>query len=120
MRMLAVVVGAVTVAVFATSALSGNAGVKQSARERARAATPSLQKQVNELRNELICLEAVTGNGLAQDLYAARSATGSPTADSSIDERGVCKKLGVTLPSTTPDGIASQALRQLIVRAFGH
>jgi hypothetical protein len=117
MKMLAVLVGAVTVAVFATNALSGNAGVKRAAREQARAAT--LQQQINELRNELICAEAVTGNGLAQDLYAAQSATGSPKADPSVDERGVCKKLGVALPGTTPDGTASQALRRLIVRAFG-
>jgi type II secretory pathway pseudopilin PulG len=117
MRKLAVLAGAVAVAVFATSALSGTAAVKQAAREQARAAT--LQQQVNELRNELICVEAVTGNGLAQDLYAAHSANGSPTPDSPVDERGVCKKLGVSLPGTTPDGTVSQAFRRLIVRAFG-
>lgn len=118
MKKIAVLVGAVAVAVLATNALSGNAGVKQAAREQARSAT--LQQQVNELRSELICLEAVTGNGLAQDLYVARSAISSPTADSSVDERGVCKKLGVTLPGTTADGMVSPALRRLIVRAFGH
>jgi hypothetical protein len=117
MKMFAVLVGAVTVAVFATNALSGNAGVKQAAREHARAAT--LQQQINELRNELICAEAVTGNGLAQDLFAAQSATASPKADFPVDERGVCKKLGVALPGTTPDGTVSTALRRLIVRAFG-
>jgi hypothetical protein len=117
MKKLAVLAGVVAVAVFATTALSGNAGVKQAAREHARAAT--LQKQINELRNELICAEAVTGDGLAQDLYAAQSATGSPRADSPVDERGVCKKLGVAVPGTTPDGTVSQALRRLIVRAFG-
>ena len=118
MMKLAVLVGAVAVAVFATAALSGNAGVKRAARAQARAAT--LQQQVNELRNELICVEAVTGNGLAQDLYAAQSAISSPRADYSVDERGVCKKLGVALPGTTPDGTVGQALRGLIVRAFGH
>jgi hypothetical protein len=118
MTKVAVLVGVVAIAVFATAALSGNAGVKQGAGAQA-AQVVSLQKQVNELRSELICAEAVTGNGLAQDLFAAQSTTGSPKPDPSVDERGVCKKLAVTLPGTTPDGTVSEAFRRLIVRAFG-
>ena len=63
MRKLAVLVGAVTVAVFATAALTGNAGVrKQTVGDRTQIA--SLQKQVNELRNELICLDTIAGNDM--------------------------------------------------------
>ena len=120
MKKLAVLAAAVAVAVSATAALSGNAGVKQAAREQARAAT--LQQQVNELRNELICLEALTGNGLTSDAYWAASAGSSPTPGSPVDDRGVCKKLGVRGLGTTPDGIGALAppFRQLIVRAAGH
>ena len=117
MTKVAVLVGAVAVAVFATAALTGNAGVNKAAREQARAAT--LQQQVNELRSELICLEAVTSDGLAQDFYKAASAIGSPKQETQIDDRGVCQKLGVARPGTYPDQTSSQALTRLIRRAFG-
>jgi len=119
MKKLAVLAAAVAVAVSATAALSGNAGVKQAAREQAHAAT--LQQQVNELRNELVCLEAATGDGLAQDYYFAASAGSSPKPDQSVDDRGVCKKLRVTVPGMNPNGISiTEAFRQLIGRAIGH
>jgi hypothetical protein len=118
MKSFAVLVGAVAVAVFATAALTGNAGVNKTARDQA---IPSLQKQVNELRSELICLESVTGNGLTSDAFWAASANGSPTPGSPVDDRGVCKQLGVTNLGTTPNGVGGLAppFRQLIVRAFG-
>jgi hypothetical protein len=120
MKKLAVLAAAVAVAVSATAALSGNAGVKQAAREQAHAAT--LQQQVNELRNELVCLEALTANGLASDAYWAASAGSTPTAATPVDDRGVCKKLGVRGLGTTPDGTGAfgPSFRQLIVRATGH
>jgi hypothetical protein len=122
MRKLAVLVGAVTVAVFATAALTGNAGVrKQTVGDRAQVV--SLQKQVNELRSELICLEAVTGDGLASDAYwaASASANSTLTADKSVDDRGVCQKLGVPGIGTTPAGLdgLTPPFRRLIARAFG-
>ena len=117
MMKLAVLASAVTVAVVATAALSGNAGVNKAAREQARAAT--LQQQVNELRNELICLEAVTGDGLAQDLYKAASAIGSPKQETQVDDRGVCQKLGVARPGTYPNETSTEAIARLIRRAFG-
>ena len=117
MMKLAVLAGAVTVSVFATAALSGNAGVEKAAREHARAAT--LQLQVNELRSELICLETVTSDGLAQDLFKAASAIGSPKQEDQVDDRGVCKKLGVARPGTYPNQTSTQALARLIRRAFG-
>jgi hypothetical protein len=117
MKKLAVLAGAVTVAVLATAAFTSNAGVNRAAREQARAAT--LQQQVNELRSELICLEAVTGDGLAQDLYKAASAIGSPKQEDQVDDRGVCKQLGVVRPGTYPNETSTQAIAQLIRRAFG-
>ena len=117
MTKVALLVGTVAVAVFATAALTGNAGVNKAARERARAAT--LQQQVNELRSELICLEAVTGDGLAQDLFKAASAIGSPKQETQVDDRGVCKQLGVIRPGTYPDGASTQAVARLLRRAFG-
>ena len=101
MRKLAVLVGAVTVAVFATAALTGNAGVKkQTVNDRAQIV--SLQKQVNELRNELICLDTIAGNGVAADGYWAAQAAGGPREETPVDDRGVCKKLGVVTQGATP------------------
>ncbi|TMM09311.1 MAG: hypothetical protein E6F98_14680 [Actinobacteria bacterium] len=101
MRKLAVLVGAVTVAVFATAALTGNAGVKkQTVGDRTQIV--SLQKQVNELRNELICLDTIAGNGVAADGYWAAQAAGGPRAETPVDDRGVCKKLGVVTQGATP------------------
>jgi hypothetical protein len=117
MTKVAVLVGAVAVAVFATAALTGNAGVNKAARERARAAT--LQQQVNELRQELICLETVTGDGLAPDLINAASAIGSPKQETQVDDRGVCKKLGVARPGTYPNEASTPAIAALLRRAFG-
>jgi hypothetical protein len=117
MTKVAALVGAVAVAVFATAALTGNAGVNRAAREHARAAT--LQQQVNELRQELICLEAVTGDGLAQDFYKAASAIGSPKQENQVDDRGVCKKLGVVRPGTYPNDGNTPAIARLVKRAFG-
>jgi hypothetical protein len=119
MTKVAVLVGVVAVAVFATAALSGNAGVKQGAGEQAARAV-SLQKQVNELRNELICLATVTGNGVAADAFWAQEATGSPKPETPVDDRGVCKKLGVTVLGTTPTpGGMAQPFSQVVRRAFG-
>jgi len=119
MRKLAVLVGAVTVAVFATAALTGNAGVrKQTVGDRSQIV--SLQKQVNELRSELICLDAIAGNGVAADGYWAAQASGTPRAETSVDDRGVCKKLGVVTQGTTP--VPNQMIPpfvQLAHRVFG-
>jgi hypothetical protein len=119
MRKLAVLVGAVTVAVFATAALTGNAGVrKQTVGDRTQIL--SLQKQVNELRNELICLDTIAGNGVAADGYWAAEASGSPKTETSIDDRGVCKKLGVVTQGTTPvPNQMTPPFNQLVRRAFG-
>ena len=117
MKNLAVLVSAVAVAVFATAAFSGNAAVTRGARAQARAAT--LQAQVNELRSELICLTAATGDGLAADAFYAASGGGSPTAEKPVDDRGVCRKLGVTAPATTSSLTMTPAFRQLVKRAFG-
>lgn len=119
MRKLAVLVGAVTVAVFATAALTGNAGVrKQTVGDRTQIV--SLQKQVNELRNELICLDTIAGNGVAADAYFAGEASGGPKAETPVDDRGVCKKLGVVTQGATP--VPNQMIPpfdQLVRRAFG-
>jgi hypothetical protein len=117
MTKVAVLVGAVAVAVLATAALTGNAGVNKAARAQARAAT--LQQQVNELRSELICLETVTGDGLAQDYFKAASAIGTPKQEDQVDDRGVCKKLGVARPATYPNQTSTQAIARLLRRAFG-
>jgi hypothetical protein len=119
MRKLAVLVGAVTVAVFATAAVTGNAGVrKQTAGDRVQIA--SLQKQVNELRNELICLDTIAGDGVAADGYWAAEASGVPKTEASIDDRGVCKKLGVVTQGTTPvPNQMAPPFDQLVRRAFG-
>ena len=118
MKNLAVLVGAVTIAVLATAALAGNAGVNKAAREQARAAT--LQQQINELRNELICLDTIAGNGVAADGYWAAEASGTPKTETSVNDRGVCKKLGVVTQGTTP--VPNQMIPpfdQLARRAFG-
>ena len=121
MKNVAIVAGAVAIAVFATAAVTGNAGVNNTAaRDQAHAA--SLQKQINELRSELICAEAATGDGLAADGYQAQSAAGFPPkgSEQSIDDHGVCKKLGVTtLPSTSQNGTMTPPFKQLVHRAFG-
>lgn len=119
MRKLAVLVGAVTVAVFATAALTGNAGVrKQSLGDRMQLV--SLQKQVNELRNELICLDTIAGNGVAADGYWAAEASGTPKTETAVDDRGVCKKLGVVTQGTTPvPNSMIPPFHQLARRAFG-
>ena len=121
MKNVAIVAGAVAIAVFATAAVTGNAGVNKTATsDQARAA--SLQKQINELRSELICAEAATGDGLAADSYQAQSASGNPPkgSEQSIDDHGVCKKLGVTtLPSTSQSGTMTPPFKQLVHRAFG-
>jgi hypothetical protein len=117
MMKVAVLAATVAAAVFATAALSGNAGVNKAARAQARAAT--LQQQVNELRSELICLETVTSDGLAQDFFKAASAIGSPKQEDQVDDRGVCKKLGVARPGTYPNQTSTQAIARLIRRAFG-
>ncbi len=116
MKNLAVLVGAVAIAVFATAAVTGTAGVNKDAGTQA----VSLQKQVNELRSELICLATVSGDGVAADGYWAQSATGTPKQEASVDDRGVCKKLGVTtLPTTPTQGSMAQPFRQVVSRAFG-
>ena len=118
MKRIAIFVGLVAVAVLATAALSGNAGVKQTAGEQARIA--SLQQQVNELRNELICLDTIAGNGVAADGYWAAEASGAPKTEPSVDDRGVCKKLGVVTQGTTPVPNAMiPPFKQLAHRAFG-
>lgn len=118
MRSLVVLVGAVAVAVFATAAVTGNAGVNTVARDQARAVT--LQQQINELRNELICLDAIAGDGVAADAYWAGEAAGTPRAEASIDDRGVCKKLGVVTQGTTPvPNNMTPPFNQLVRRAFG-
>jgi hypothetical protein len=117
MMKVAVLAATVAAAVFATAALSGNAGVNRAARAQARAAT--LQQQVNELRSELICLETVTSDGLAQDFFKAASAIGTPKQEDQVDDRGVCKKLGVARPGTYPNQASTQAIARLIRRAFG-
>jgi hypothetical protein len=119
-RNLALLVGAVTIAVFATSAMTGNAGVDQASRSQAARAV-SLQKQVNELRSELICLATAAGDGVAADGYWAAEASGTPKPETSVDDRGVCKQIGVATQGTTPvpNGMA-QPFRQIVKRAFGH
>jgi hypothetical protein len=118
MTKLAVLVSAIAVAVFATAALSGNAGVQRQAsgqRER----VVSLQKQVNELRNELICLEAVAGDAYEQDWFVADSAA-APKAQAPVNDGGVCGRLGIRqLPDTSTSSVFPQPFRQLIARAFG-
>jgi hypothetical protein len=118
MRNLTVLVSAVAIAVFATAAVTGNAGVNRAAREEARAAT--LQQQINELRSELICLDTIAGNGVAADGYWAAEASGAPKEETSVNDRGVCKKLGVATQGTTP--VPNQMIppfTQLARRAFG-
>lgn len=119
MRKLAVLVGALTIAILATAALTGNAGIKkQTVGDRSQIA--SLQKQVNELRNELICLVTIAGNGVAADGYWAAEASGAPKAEKSIDDRGVCKKLGVVTQGTSPvPNSMIPPFSQLARRAFG-
>ena len=118
MKRFAIFFGLVAVAVLATAALSGNAGVTQTAGEQARVA--SLQQQVNELRSELICLDTIAGNGVAADGYWAAEASGTPKPEASIDDRGVCKKLGVVTQGTSPvpNGMITP-FKQLAHRAFG-
>jgi hypothetical protein len=119
MRNLAVLTGAVAIAVFATAAVTGNAGVsKQAASDRTQVV--SLQKQVNELRSELICLDTIAGNGVAADGYWAAEASGTPKSETPVNDRGVCKKLGVDTQGTTP--VPNQMIPpfvQLARRAFG-
>lgn len=116
MKSLALLVTAVSVAVYATAALTGNAAVNDTSRARA----ASLQQQVNELRSELICLDTIAGNGVAADGYWAQEASGTATAEKSVDDKGVCKKLHVLTQGTlpVPNGMASP-FRQLARRAFG-
>lgn len=118
MKKFAVLIGLVAVAVLGTAALSGNAGVKRTAGDQVRVAT--LQQQVNELRSELICLEAVTGDGYAQDWWIASSAAGSPKPQAAINDRGVCAKLGIKeLPPVDGSPANTQPFIQLIGRALG-
>ncbi|HEY2543744.1 MAG TPA: hypothetical protein VGH92_11915 [Gaiellaceae bacterium] len=118
MKTLAILVGAVAVAVFATAAVSGNAGITRAAHGD-QASAVSLQKQVNELRSELICLEAVSGDGYAQDWWVASSASG-PKPQTPLDDRGVCAKLGIKqMPDTGSSAVLPQPYAQLIARAFG-
>ncbi|HXR12712.1 MAG TPA: hypothetical protein VN770_10480 [Gaiellaceae bacterium] len=113
MKKFAVLVGVVAVAVLATAALSGNAGVKKSAGEQARVAT--LQHQVNELRNELICLTTVSGNDAAASIYA----TSGTSAENPVNDHGICHTLGVTVPGTKPAaGSMTRPFVQLVKRAF--
>lgn len=115
MKNLAVLVVAVIVAVFATAAVTGNAGVNKAAREHIQVAT--LQKQINELRSELICDETATGNGLSAVWWQGHSTAASETP---VNDRGVCKKLGVTtVPTTTQNGSLTPPFNQLVRRAFG-
>lgn len=116
MRNLMILVGAVAIPVFATAAVTGNAGVNRSAAARA----VSLQAQVNELRSELICLDTIAGNGVAADGYWAQEASGTPKAETAVDDRGVCKKLGVVTQGTTPvPGGMITPFARLARRAFG-
>jgi hypothetical protein len=118
MKSLALLVGAVSIAVFMTAAVTGNAGVDKAARAQARAAT--LQQQINELRSELICLDTIAGNGVAADGYWAQEASGTPKPEDSVDDRGVCKKLHVVTQGTTPvPNSMATPFRQLARRAFG-
>ena len=118
MRKLAVLAVAVAVAVFATGALSSNASVQTGQRQQ----VVSLQKQVNELRNELICLDTIAGNAVAADALSAQQATTSRslTPETGVNDRGVCKKLGVVTQGTTV--VPNQMIppfAQLARRAFG-
>lgn len=120
MKNLAVLAGAVAIAIFATAAVTGNAGVNKDARDQAHVAT--LQQQINELRSELICAETAAGNGLAADAYQAQAASGNTPkgTETGVNDRGVCKKLGVTaVPQTSQNGSMTQAFQQLVRRAFG-
>lgn len=115
MKNLAVLVAVVTVAVLATAAVTGNAGVSKAAREQIQLAT--LQAQINELRRELICDETVTGNGLSATWWQGHSTASS---EKPVDDRGTCKKLGVTtVPTTTQNGSLTPPFDQLVRRAFG-
>lgn len=116
MKKIVVLTGAVTIAVLATSALSGNAGVQTSQRVQ----VVSLQKQVNELRSELICLEAVAGDAYEQNWLATQSTNPNAKAQKPIDDRGVCRKLGIKQQiDTTTNSIYPLPFTQLIGRAFG-
>jgi hypothetical protein len=118
MRKLAVLVVAVTVAVFATAALSGNAGV-QSQDSSQRPSVASLQTQVNELRSELICLEAIAGDAYEQNWLTAESASG-PKPQTPINDRGVCRKVGIKQQiDTSSSSVFPLPFTQLIARAFG-
>lgn len=120
MKRLVVLVGLVAVVVLATAALSGNAGENRTAGDQARLAT--LQQQVNELRSELVCLEAVAGDGYAQDWWIANNASSTTASkpQSGINDRGVCAKLGVKqVPPTDSSAVLTQPFTQLIGRAFG-
>jgi hypothetical protein len=114
MKKFLVLVGVVAVTILTTAALSGNAGVKKSAGEQARVAT--LQQQINELRNELICLATSAGNSLAADEYLVSG----QNAEDPINDRGVCHVLGVGVPGTKPAvGSMTTPFGQLVKRAFG-
>jgi len=118
MKSIAMLVGAVSIAVFATAAVTGTAGTDRSASWQASAV--SLQAQVNELRNELVCLDAIAGNGVAADAYWAEEASGAPKEEPSVDDRGVCKKLGVHTQGTTPvPNSMAPPFAQLAHRVFG-
>lgn len=120
MKKLAALIGLMAVAVLTTAALSGNAGVDRSAGDQARVST--LQQQVNELRSELICLEAVAGDGYAQDWWIANSSSSTTAlkAQPGINDRGVCAKLGIKqVPPTDSSAALTQPFTQLIGRAFG-
>jgi hypothetical protein len=108
----------VTVAVFSTAALTGNAGVKkQTVGDRAQIV--SLQKQVKELRNELICLDTIAGNGVAADGYwAAQAASGQRRRRRSTTGR-LQEARGRDTGSEARSQLDDPAVRPARTRVFG-
>lgn len=116
MKKLVALVGAVILAVLATATLSGNAGVENSQGVQ----VVSLQKQVNELRSELICLEAVAGDAYEQNWHSTQSANPNAKVQTPIDDRGVCRKLGIKQQiDTSTSSVFPHPFTELIARAFG-
>lgn len=119
MKRLGVLVGLAAVAALAIAVFSGSAGARQTTGNQVQVA--SLQAQVNELRSELICFEAVAGDGYAQDWFTAESANGTPKGPTSINDHGVCARIGLKqLPPTDSSSVLTQPFTTLINRAFGH
>ncbi|MBV8064385.1 MAG: hypothetical protein JOY72_07025 [Actinobacteria bacterium] len=117
MNRILLVAGAVAIAVLATSALAGNAGVQTGQR----AQVVSLQAQVTELRRELICLDAVSGDAYEQNWFSAESANGTPKPQKPINDHAICRGLGIkTQIDTTTSSVYPTPFTQLVGRAFGH